>query len=132
MFCVDCLCRDSLQEVVCVVGGVSDRVVGLSAVLHGEAELCLHHLLQHAALQRPSAQEKSGFPRLQTLHQLLHRPTARPHAALPLLTLTCVCECECVCVCVCVCVRQRECVRVCVCVCEGERVCACVSVCVCV
>ncbi|KAL0202176.1 hypothetical protein M9458_000194, partial [Cirrhinus mrigala] len=78
---------NSLQEVVCVVRGVSDRVVGLSAVLHGKAELRLHHLLQHAALQWPETQAESNVPR-RALRQPLRRPAARPRPALPLLALT--------------------------------------------
>lgn len=41
-----------------VVGGVSYRLLWLPAVLHRQAELRLHLLLQHAALQR--AQEKAS------------------------------------------------------------------------
>lgn len=79
-----CLCRDSLQEVVRVVGSVSDRVLGISAVLHGEAKLRLHHLLQHAALQRPAAQEESAVPRVCTAHARSRRAAARLHPAVPL------------------------------------------------
>lgn len=41
-----------------VVGGVSYRLLWLPAVLHRQAELRLHLLLQHAALQR--AQKKAS------------------------------------------------------------------------
>lgn len=51
------LCRDSLSEVVCVLRGVPHRLLRLPAVLHRPAELRLHLLLQHGALQRPPEEE---------------------------------------------------------------------------
>lgn len=51
-------CRRPLSEVVCVVGGVSYRLLWLPAVLHRQDQLRLHPVLQHAALQR--AQEAAS------------------------------------------------------------------------
>lgn len=51
-------CRHPLSEVVRVVGGVSYCLLWLPAVLYRQAELRLHLLLQHAALQR--AQKKAS------------------------------------------------------------------------
>lgn len=45
-------CRHPLSQVVRVVGGVSYCLLWLPAVLYRQAELRLHLLLQHAALQR--------------------------------------------------------------------------------
>lgn len=51
-------CRHPLSEVVRLVGGVSHCLLWLPAVLYRQAELRLHLLLQHAALQR--AQKKAS------------------------------------------------------------------------
>lgn len=51
-------CRHPLSEVVRVIGGVSHCLLWLPAVLYRQAELRLHLLLQHAALQR--AQKKAS------------------------------------------------------------------------
>lgn len=65
-FCLDGLLasvssrRRPLSEVVRVLGGVSYRLLWLPAVLHRQAELRLHLLLQHAALQR--APEEAAHP----------------------------------------------------------------------
>lgn len=45
-------CRRPLSEVVRILWGVSYRLLWLPAVLHRQAELRLHLLLQHAAVQR--------------------------------------------------------------------------------
>lgn len=52
-----CLCRDTLSEVLRLLRGLPHCLLRLPAVLHGPAELGLHLLLQHAALQR--AQEEA-------------------------------------------------------------------------
>lgn len=46
-------CRDTLSEVLRLLRGLPHRLLRLPAVLHGQAELGLHLLLQHPALQRP-------------------------------------------------------------------------------
>lgn len=69
-------CRDTLSEVVRVLRGLPHRLLRLPAVLHRQIELGLHHLLQHAALQRP--QEEAS-------HQLSGdaRPADEPASSLP-------------------------------------------------
>ena len=54
------LCRDTLSEILRLLRGLPHRLLRLPAVLHGPAELGLHLLLQHAALQR--AQEEAPRP----------------------------------------------------------------------
>lgn len=51
-------CRHPLSQVVRLVGGVSYCLLWVPAVLYRQAELRLHLLLQHAALQR--AQKKAS------------------------------------------------------------------------
>lgn len=53
-------CRNTLSEVLCLLWCLPHRLLWLPAVLHREAELSLHLLLQHPALQRA----KEEAPRL--------------------------------------------------------------------
>lgn len=53
-------CRNTLSEVLCLLRGLPHRLLWLPAVLHRQAELGLHLLLQHPALQR--AQEEASHP----------------------------------------------------------------------
>ncbi len=53
-------CRNTLSEVLCLLRGLPHRLLWLPAVLHRHAELSLHLLLQHPALQR--AQEEASHP----------------------------------------------------------------------
>lgn len=52
--------RDSLSEILRVLRRLPHRLLRLPAVLHRQAELGLHLVLQHAALQRP--QEEAARP----------------------------------------------------------------------
>lgn len=45
--------RDTLSEIVCILGGLPHRLLWLPAVLHRQVEFSLHLLLQHPTLQRP-------------------------------------------------------------------------------
>lgn len=64
-----------------VIGGVSYCLLWLPAVLHRQAELCLHLLLQHAALQR--AQEEASHPiRSSNIQLAVNNAVAPPSSVL--------------------------------------------------
>lgn len=53
-------CRNTLPKVLRLLWGLPHRLLWLPAVLHRQAKLSLHLLLQHPALQR--AQEEASHP----------------------------------------------------------------------
>lgn len=52
--------RGALPQVLRLLGGLSHRFLRLPAVLHRQAQLGVHHLLQHAAVQRASPEETAA------------------------------------------------------------------------
>lgn len=52
--------RGALPQVLRLLRGLSHRFLWLPAVLHQQAQLGVHHLLQHAAVQRASPEETSA------------------------------------------------------------------------
>lgn len=81
--------RCALPQVLCLVRGLPYCLLRLSAVLHGQAQLCLHHLLQLTSVQRAAPQETATVVQI-CCH--LHSATGRGFHQLPSVVIAVVTE----------------------------------------